>query len=720
MTFGGLTALVLLAMFLVYRFDETASIREQRMVDQGFARQIKELDAVIVPQANWDDAVKYLDNTFNPDWTDRNFGSYLYTFNGFTRSFVLNADGEIIYASVNGKRAGVEAFAGFAEGVRHLIRSIRKAEIRRPPLRAQPHSLEIITPPIQASGLIRSDGQLFIVIGTLIQPDFGTAMPKGARAPIAITAMPVDNAMLTSFAARYLVDDLQLLASSKQAGDKDVVSLRGPDGKEVAALAWAPRRPGSALLDGLTPTMILVLALLVLAAWTILRRSGIIVSELIASEGRARHLAYHDTLTKLPNRALLFDRLTGLLAEIENGKGALAILCVDLDRFKDVNDTMGHGAGDALIEAVADRLRAVCDEASTIARLGGDEFVVLQTTDDLSQLASLADRILASIGGPVDSEFGPIEIGCSIGIAVVDRVGVEASQALRWADLALYRSKQLGRRCVTFFEPEMDAELSVRRSLEVDLRAALTDGTLHMVYQPQVNRQDEIVAVEALVRWTHPVRGIITPDAFVPIAEECGLILPLGEFVLRRVFEETREWTSIRVAVNVSPVQMRSPGFAPVLMRLAASAGIDPANYELELTETALLGDDPVTRGNFDALTRFGFSIALDDFGTGYSSLSLLQRFKVSKIKIDRSFIACLGDGEGADALVGAVVKLAKAFKLSVIGEGVETEAQRQRLIECGCHEFQGYLCGLPMAAMEIARCYDALAARRSAIKRRA
>ncbi len=266
----------------------------------------------------------------------------------------------------------------------------------------------------------------------------------------------------------------------------------------------------------------------------------------------------------------------------------------------------------------------------------------------------------------------------------------------------------------------MDAALSVRRSLEMDLRTALTDGSLHMVYQPQVNRENKVVAVEALLRWSHPLRGAIAPDVFVPIAEECGLILLLGEFVLRRVFEETRDWTQFRIAVNVSAVQMRSPGFAPLLMRLAAQAGINPLNYELELTETALLGDDPVTRGNFDALTRLGFSIALDDFGTGYSSLSLLQRFKVSKIKIDRSFIACLGEGEGADALVGAVVKLARAFRLGVIGEGVETEAQRQRLMECGCNEFQGYLCGQPMTALQLLTTHEALFVQRGSVRRRA
>ncbi len=403
MTLGGLAALVFLAMYLVHRFDETASLREQRMVVQGFERQIREVEEVIVPQTNWDDAIRFLDNRVDLVWAHRNFGSYLFTFNGFTRSFILDAADYPIYSSAEGKAAPIEAFRGFASGVRSVVAKVRSMEARRPPLRPKPGSLEIITPPIQADGLIRSDGQLFIVISTLIQPDFGTALPKGPRAPIAITAIPVDKAMLHSFATRYLVDDLELRSFAQPDDDKDFALLRGPDGQPVAALVWRPRRPGSALLDALMPPMILVLLLLGLAGWSILRRSDIIISELIASEGRARHLAYHDTLTKLPNRAYLFDRLTSLLGAVGQDGSSMAVMCVDLDRFKEVNDTMGHGAGDALIEAVADRLRHVCDDRATIARLGGDEFVVLRPVDELADLEEQANRILGAICGPVDS-----------------------------------------------------------------------------------------------------------------------------------------------------------------------------------------------------------------------------------------------------------------------------------------------------------------------------
>jgi EAL domain-containing protein (putative c-di-GMP-specific phosphodiesterase class I) len=259
----------------------------------------------------------------------------------------------------------------------------------------------------------------------------------------------------------------------------------------------------------------------------------------------------------------------------------------------------------------------------------------------------------------------------------------------------------------TAFDPDMDVQLRNRQALETDLRAALAEGGLRMVYQPQVDRSGRTTGVEALLRWSHPVNGHVPPDVFVPLAEECGLILPLGEFVLRRVFAETAGWLGLRVAINISAVQMRSPGFAAVVTRLAAHYGIDPARYELELTETALLGDDPATAANVEALSRLGFTFALDDFGTGYSSLSILQRFAVDRIKIDRTFVSSLGGNRDAEALVDAMVKLAKALNLAVIAEGVETPVQMDRLIVCGCNEFQGHLIGMPVRSEAIVDAID-------------
>jgi diguanylate cyclase (GGDEF)-like protein len=703
MTFGGLALLVALSVFLIQRFDSEASLRERVMIEQGFARQIEELEAVVAPQVNWDDAIINLDHRVNNDWAEFNLGNYLYTFNGYTRAFVVDGDGRTIYASVDGKRAAIGRFEPFAPVVSQLLPVIRKAEAARPVPGRRAGKYNILVSPIEANGVARVDDQVFVVIASLVQPDFGASLPKGPRAPVTVVAKPIDTAMLTAFSRRYLLEGLQLVEPRSANNASGRMWLHNPDGHPVAALIWTERRPGTLLFQKLAAPLLIALVLMGMVAWVIVRRGAAVVNDLFASEARATHLAYHDPLTGLPNRAMMFERLRAMLAAIGSESRGMSILCVDLDRFKEVNDTFGHHAGDLLIEEVARRLRQVCGDAALIARLGGDEFVVLLAQSDRAAIERLAGQVLAAIKMPVLSEYGQIEVSGSIGAALVERPRVEPSEALRWADLALYGAKDMGRGCATFFEPEMDAKLRNRRALETDLRAALSDGSLHLVYQPQVDRDGNVAAVEALLRWTHPVRGVIPPSTFVPLAEESGLIMGLGELVLRQAFAETRDWHGVRVAINISAVQMRAPGFAALVTRMVARARVDPTRYEVELTETALLDGDPVTASNIEALKRLGFSLALDDFGTGYSSMSVLQRFAVDKIKIDRSFVSCLGGASEAEALVDAMVKLARALNLSVIAEGVETEQQKERLLACGCHEFQGHLTGMPMPAAQLA-----------------
>lgn len=703
LTLGMLVFLALTAGFLIMQFDRTASHREQHMVTDGFAGQVSELSEVVATQVGWDDAILMLDHRRNQAWADFSVGNYLYTFNGFSHSFVVDGEAKVFYSSVGGARAGLDQYQPFAATTAALLPAVRLAEARRPPLGRRPGKYNIVVPPIQSHAVARINGQVFLVIATLVQPDFGKYLPKGPRAPVTITAKPLDAAFLAAFGNRYLLDEPAVLKPGSEAPDQGKLQLRNLAGENIATLAWTPRKPGTLLLNQLLLPMLGAMAFLCFAALTVVRRSGTILSDLISSEARAKHLAFHDSLTRLPNRALLFERLREYLAALDGQNGQVMLLCVDLDRFKGINDSLGHHAGDLIIETMAERLRSVCSQASLIARYGGDEFVVLCNVGDCGAAEVLGERILAAVSRPVQSEYGRLEISCSIGAAIIDQPGVEQTEALRWADLALYRSKDLGRNRLTIFEPEMDQALKNRRSLEADLRIALADGALGMVYQPQVNMSGGIIAAEALLRWNHPLRGEIPPDIFVPLAEETGLILQLGEFVVRRVFEDTKDWRKLRVAINVSAEQMRAPGFASLVARLAARAQVDPARYELELTETALLADEAETGANVSALKRLGFSIALDDFGTGYSSLSVLQRFSVDKIKIDQSFVSSIADCGEAEALVDAMIKLAKALGLRVVAEGVETVLQRDRLAECGCTEFQGFLTGRPMLAGEVA-----------------
>ena len=456
------------------------------------------------------------------------------------------------------------------------------------------------------------------------------------------------------------------------------------------------------------------LGLLGVIGWTIVRRSDTIVSELIASEARARHLAYHDPLTRLPNRALLFEQLDGLLQDAASRP--LAVLCVDLDRFKEVNDTLGHGAGDALIEHVANCLRGVCEGRCVIARQGGDEFVVLSPATPQAAAKLLAERMLLAVTRVFESEFGRIEVGCSIGAALIDEAGIETSQALRWADLALYRAKDQGRGRVVFFEPDMDTALTLRRSLETDLRGALTDGSLHLAYQPQLDRGGEVIAVEALLRWNHPERGLLLPDQFIPIAEERGLIHALGGWAIDAACAQASRWTDAglnpqRISVNVSGSQLLHKHLIETVRAAMAEHRITPGelDLELEITESVLQSASrsaPV----LTQLRELGVRIAIDDFGTGYSSLGVLKHMPIDTLKIDRLFIRNTPDDGDAQAIAKAMIVMAHGLGLHVVAEGVETPAQCRFLLEQGCDEVQGHLYSPALPAEEV----PALLARRT------
>jgi diguanylate cyclase (GGDEF)-like protein len=425
-------------------------------------------------------------------------------------------------------------------------------------------------------------------------------------------------------------------------------------------------------------------------------------TEIAASEARVRHLAYHDVLTGLPNRAMFGDRLAHALEASRRNHGVFAVHCIDLDQFKAVNDTFGHQAGDELIRAAAARLMQCARKSDTVARLGGDEFAIIQSDATPLTAATFANRIVGDLAMPITLSVGQVYVGCSVGVTIVEDPSIEALEMLRQADLALYKAKGEGRGRYAFFEPEMDAAIRTRRILQKDLREALANDLLELAYQPQVNGKGELAGVEALARWNHPVRGPIPPSLFVPIAEECGLIVELGFFTLRRAFQQGARWPHLNVAINISAYQLRMRNFVEHVKRLIEETGISPERFELEITEGVLLGDDPVTYNTLRSLRELGFSLALDDFGTGYSSLSYLQRFPIDKIKIDRSFIKNIGVEAEAEAVIGAIVKLADALHLKVVAEGVETTEQHAALVAAGCDDVQGYLFGKPMAASMI------------------
>jgi diguanylate cyclase (GGDEF)-like protein len=383
----------------------------------------------------------------------------------------------------------------------------------------------------------------------------------------------------------------------------------------------------------------------------------------------------------------------------------LAVLCLDLDNFKDVNDTLGHPFGDKLLCQVGERLSGCLGEGDSVARLGGDEFAILHgraSQDD--DATALLQRIIEAVSAPFDLDGHQVVVGVSVGVSVAPTDSVDPDQLIKNADMALYRAKVEGRRNYRFFEPEMDARLQARRALEIDLRKAITEGEFELYFQPLVNLESQAISsFEALIRWNHPKRGIVLPKDFVPLAEVTGLIVPIGEWVLRRACQEAVGWPNeVRVAVNLSPVQFRTPGLVETVVNALAHSGLSSDRLQLEITESVLLLNNDSTLDTLHRLRALGVRISMDDFGTGYSSLSYLRSFPFDKIKIDRSFVQGLESNKEARAIIRAVVRLGSSLGMTTTVEGIETQEELDHMKREGCTEAQGFYFSKPCPAKEV------------------
>ncbi|BAU92818.1 diguanylate cyclase [Methylorubrum populi] len=433
------------------------------------------------------------------------------------------------------------------------------------------------------------------------------------------------------------------------------------------------------------------------------------ITERRRNEARIIHMARHDGLTDLPNRTRLREIGAELIEMPSTGAGArVAVLCLDLDRFKPVNDSFGHAVGDCLLRAVAERLRGHVRGHDVVARLGGDEFAVISRVEDAAGATGLAERLIAVVAAPYLLDGVTVEIGMSAGIALAEAEGgvpQDIERLLKEADMALYEAKAGGRGTARLFEPQMDETLRERLGLERELREALAQNRFELHYQPLVDLSDNrITGVEALVRWRHPERGLVSPAVFIPLAEETGLIVSIGEWVLRQACRDAAAWhDGISVAVNVSPLQLRHRGFVQSVLSALAMSGLKASRLELEITESVLLDDTEMNLETLHTLRKLGVRISMDDFGTGYSSISYLRRFPFDKIKIDRSFVRDCAAQSEAGAIIRAIVSLGASLGITTLVEGVETEPQLATIRAEGAQEVQGYLFSPPRPVHEIA-----------------
>jgi diguanylate cyclase (GGDEF)-like protein len=435
------------------------------------------------------------------------------------------------------------------------------------------------------------------------------------------------------------------------------------------------------------------------------------ITERRQAEAKIAFLAHHDPLTSLPNRVSFRSAMDEALKRVARG-GAVAVLCLDLDHFKAVNDTLGHPVGDALLQAVADRIRACVRPTDTIARLGGDEFAIVQTDSDQPVgSTALATRVIEELSAPYVILGHQVVIGASVGISVAPQDTTDADLLLKHADMALYRAKEDGRGVYRFFEAAMDAKMQHRRALELDLRKALALGEFELFYQPSVDVEaNRLLGLEALIRWRHPERGLVPPGEFVPLLEEIGLITQVGAWALKDACRQAMEWPDgVKVAVNLSPVQFRGGTVVLDVVAALGASGLPGSRLEVEITETVLLEDTEATISTLKQLRELGVSISMDDFGTGYSSLGYLRKFPFDKIKIDKSFIHDLSEQSDSTAIVRAVTGLGGSLGMAITAEGVETQEQLQRLKDEGCTEVQGYLISSPQPASELGALFERL-----------
>ena len=663
--------------------------QQQRMIEASFSQSLNEHLRQLRSLSRWGPFEQHLAEGNSSRWLDENIGLWLYEMFGHQLILVLDQQNQIVRVWREGQPVS-------APEDDPLIGEVLQSSLVNDPARHDNADYARVTNRAAA-----------LAVGNIQRES--NALPRFRLVSLKF----LDDGYLAGLAERNQLQGLHFSDGTPQPGTGARFLLIAQAGEAVGYLNWIPSRPGAQMLRTIGPsTGLAVLAIFLLCLYMVRRlwNSSVNLSQsmlrLGASEAQAQHLAFHDVLTGLPNRALVEDRLTQALALATRHDQRVALLLIDLDRFKTINDTHGHHAGDELIIAVAQRLSRIVRASDTVGRIGGDEFiVVMPDVDNIGQVHSLAQRIIDELSEPFTLFGSDVWSGASIGLALAPKDGVDRLELMRKADIALYEAKSGGRGTYRQFERAMDESVRTRQTIAADLRTALhTHQGLEVWYQPLMDiGGQQMVGIEALLRWHHPTRGLIAPAEFIAIAEETGLIIPLGEWVLAEACVTQQRFPELLVAVNVSPVQFRSTGFVERVMAIVSQNGGDPKRLELEITEGVLIEDEREARAIIVELRDAGFRVALDDFGTGYSSLNYLSNFPVDKIKIDRSFTQSLGVAENSVAIVESVVKLGHAMGLMVTAEGVETPGQMSALADAGCNQLQGYLFSQAVPADQLA-----------------
>jgi diguanylate cyclase (GGDEF)-like protein len=701
----AIVCIVVAVLSSAQRADVVAVDHEKQMFSRALSnygeRVLREAESV----ASSEGAIQRIRQSFDYDWVNQRVGAWLEAYFDHDYIFVFDRNDRMIYSLVDHRPADAKWLATARPGLTPVIDFMRgRDQNPRGAIRLNQVNPAETGAHRQTAVIRRLVDRPAVIAAVVVGPSDSIPSSIDGVAPILVSVKFIDDRALSHIAGQLHLNNLRKLDQDQVPVGDLAFDLNDPDGRVIARFAWTPKQPGAEIVHNVVPFIAVALIGFALLAAFVLRYMRRTAAAIAAGESRLRHLAMHDPLCGLPNRIYFGERLEAVIEEVRNGTAPAAVFYIDLDHFKDVNDTLGHHVGDELIRNVTLRLSHTLRGGDLVARLGGDEFAVISSiAGDSEQMMALAQRIIGAICAPYIINGQNIIIGASLGIAMVDNKCGTATDIMRYADMALYRAKNEGRNRACIYDAAMDADLSSRKLLEADLREAIKNDRLRLVYQPVVNKSGEVVVgVEALCRWTHPTRGEIPPSEFIAIAEHSGLIIELGNWVLRRACMDGKAWPDLTIAVNVSSLQFRRIDFVEVVEKILNETRFNPARLELELTESVLLGNVDTAEAAMVRLKALGVRLALDDFGTGYSSLLYLRRFPFDKLKIDRSFVRSIEKAADAAAIVHAIVSLGRGLGMQVTAEGVETADQQLFLRAAGVHSMQGFRFGRPVTVAEI------------------
>lgn len=684
--------------------DERAIERQGKQIIGALKSQTETLVTSIQGASNWTEAVEKVHNNFDAVWAFDNFGGWFHR--DFSHDFTVIVDPKrsALQTTQNGDLVAPEAGQALISAVKPLLDRLADSYVRQTwALRSEGEAKPVFTPLSEAT-FIQVGDQVAMVGVSIIIPDLTPIEPKAGPPTMIISGRYLDRVLMQEIGSKLLLNHMRYYASDEPRVDPSLV-VEGPNGETVAYVTWEPTLPGTTAIDRNAPFVLLLMATVIVFVFLNLRRLSRDSEALKAREADARQMAYVDALSALPNR-LAFDRaLRERLAHVKPER-PVGLLYLDLDRFKEINDTHGHGAGDAAIRETARRLTELLGPEDMLARISGDEFaIILGPRQREADIALACDAFVRAISGHAQIEGQQIAISISMGVAVAPQDGQEISELIRRADMALFHVKSTARGTWRRFDEAMDESLRRRQTIRRELAAAIKTDQMELYYQPQVAPDGKtVLGVEALVRWRHPQLGMVAPGYFIEVAEESGLIVELGAWVLRRACLDARRWPKLTVAVNVSPAQFRREDFVEQVLRTVGQTGMDRSRLEIEITEGVLMANADSAVKCLNHLREEGLRLALDDFGTGYSSLGYLRRFSFDKLKIDRSFVTAIETSDEAAAIIHAIFGIAEALRMNVTVEGIETAGQHRFLQACGCHSLQGFLFSKPVPATEIDR----------------